>query len=349
LTRLGVGAQHACAVVSGGLVKCWGSNQYGQLGDNAAEGFTATPQTVVNLKGVTSVSAGYYHSCALLSNGTVKCWGFNADGELGDGDTTDKPTPQTVVGLTGVVALTTEGTAGHTCALLKGGTMECWGSNVNGKLGDGTTVDRTTPVPVLGVTGVVAVATGLDHTCAIVAGGHVECWGYNALGELGTGDTAPRSGPVAVVGLSGATAIAAGSYHTCAVVTGGAVKCWGGESLGSSTTFNSSVPVDAEGVSGASVIGAGLDHTCASGPTVTQCWGTGGSGQLGNGGEVSSRTPVTAIGVGPLTVVGGGDETTCGLLPSGLVKCWGVNPLGQAGDPSYIVEEFTPFTVSGIP
>jgi hypothetical protein len=192
---------------------------------------------------------GAQHSCALLSGGTVRCWGYNGNGELGIGTTTGpNNTPAAAVsGLSGVTAISS-GDHDHTCALLSGGTVECWGYNGYGELGTNTTTSSSTPVAVSGLSGIVAIGARAYHSCAVSSSRAVQCWGDNSNGELGNGTTTNSSTPVQASAVAGAVAVHGGIRYTCALLSTGPVECWGlntSGQLGNGTTTNSSIAVQA--------------------------------------------------------------------------------------------------------
>ena len=248
VAAIAAGGTHSCALTTGGGVKCWGWNGWGQLGDGTYTERHA-PVNVVGLgSGVAAIATGWLHVCALTTAGGVKCWGQNRNGQLGDGTTTDRHMPVDVVGLGSGVAAIAAGYE-HTCALTETNKVKCWGSNWDGQLGDGTTTDRYTPVNVVGLeSAVTAIADDWHHTCALTTGGGVKCWGDNWDGQLGDGTTIDRYTPVDVVGLeSGVAAIATGGYFTCALTEESGVKCWGDNltgQLGDGTTTDRYTPVD---------------------------------------------------------------------------------------------------------
>ncbi len=248
VTAISTSSDFVCALLSGGTVWCWGHNSLGQLGSGTTSASSTTPVAVSGLSGVTAISAGLDSACALLSNGTVECWGNNIYGQLGSGDgvgpetctldSTGYPcstTPVAVSGLSGVTSISVGGYFG--CALLSGGTVQCWGYNRGfGELGDGTTNSTTIPVTVSGLSDVTAISAGLFNVCARLSGGTVDCWGSNYFGELGIGtstgpetynDQAGSTTPVALSGLSGVTEVSSNGWFACALLSSGAIDCWG--------------------------------------------------------------------------------------------------------------------------
>ncbi len=310
-TAVGVGAgiEHACALVSDGTMRCWGTGYVGQLGDGTFGGWSDVPKPVQNLNGAIAAIVGGFHTCAVLSDGSMRCWGRNQDGQLGNGNnTTDASVPQTVIGLGGPVSAASAG-GYHTCALMPDATARCWGRNTRGQLGDGSSSSfSSTPVTVSGLTNAAAVSGGLYHTCALLRDGTVQCWGENASGQLGN-TLVFSSVPVTVAGISNAVAISTGAFHSCAILSDGTTRCWGlndNGQLGNGTTTNSSSPVQVTGLSGPIQIAIGgsigSGHSCALMPNRSgRCWGDNAYGQLGNGTTTDALTPVLVSGTGGLT------------------------------------------------
>ncbi len=207
---VGAGMEHSCSVVTDGTMRCWGTSYVGQLGDGTFNGWSHVPKPVLNLSGAIAGVVGGFHTCAILSDRSMRCWGRNQDGQVGNGDnTTDVSVPHAVIGLEGPVSTATGG-GYHTCALMPDATVRCWGRNVRGQLGDGTSnASSSTPVPVSGMTTAAAISGGGYHTCALLRDGTVQCWGDNDHGQLG--NTLPVSNvPVTVAGISNAVAISTG-------------------------------------------------------------------------------------------------------------------------------------------
>lgn len=202
------------------------------------DGKSATPSPVKGIDGQVTAISSYggakCHSCALLADGTLRCWGTNTDGQLGDGTKSDgSNTAVAVVGLGGKAVAVSAGRS-ITCALLADGSVECWGSNYNNALGDGTDVaDRPQPAPVVGLGGkAVAVSAGNLAACALLADGTVQCWGNNEKGQLGIGTIKAEAPygvktPTTALLADKAVAVAAGQYFACAILIDGSVQCWG--------------------------------------------------------------------------------------------------------------------------
>jgi alpha-tubulin suppressor-like RCC1 family protein len=300
-----------------------------------------------------AVSAGMYHTCLLTSAGGAKCFGYNSYGRLGDGTTTNRSKPTHVTGLTSGVSVVKAG-YNHSCAVTTSGGLKCWGYNLYGQLGDGTTATKNSPVDVSGLgSGIVDVALGYYHTCALTSGGGVKCWGYNTYGQLGDGSTATKNTPVDVSGLgSGVVAITAGYYHTCAITTAGAAKCWGYNTygqLGDGFTAAKNVPTDVPALTAnVTAITAGYYHTCAVVSGGAQCWGYNYYGQLGDGTTTTKNVPtsVSTLGSGVSTI----DTTyyhTCAKTTGGAALCWGYGTSGQLGDATNTTKN-APVSVSGL-
>lgn len=341
VTQLSAGSGHTCAITIDGAAKCWGFNGQGQLGDGTTQE-RPTPVDVFGLQsGVTFISAGANHTCAVV-NGGVKCWGVGSSGQLGNGTTTNaQTTPVDVSGMSSGVASVSAGS--YTCAVTTLGAARCWGSTVNGQLGNGDTSGKTqsTPVPVTGLqSGVSLISVGFNHACAIVNGG-AKCWGRGQFGQLGYGGTSTIASPIDVSGLTnGVSLISSGYYHTCAVTTAGTAKCWGHAGDGrlgdGQKSFNRTTPVDVIGLGSATVtsIVADSQNTCAiTSGGVAKCWGVGSSGQLGNGAIIGEMIPVEVSGLqGGVVALTVGALHACAISTDGIAKCWGNGTFGRLGN-----------------
>ncbi len=321
--------------------------------------YSTKPVEVSGLGGnAVSVAVGYWHTCALLADGSIKCWGRNLLGQLGNGTNTDSATPVDVLGLGDKATAVVAGNR-HNCALLTTGGVKCWGSNYRGQIGDGTKVHRVRPVDVTGLeSGVAAITAGEEYVCALTTAGGAKCWGDNTVGELGDGTAEHRATPVDVLGLgSGVTAIDAGQLHTCAVTEAGGVKCWGENNRGQlgnekNTKFSdvNAVPVDVVGLqTGVVDVAAGRLHTCAlKTDGSVACWGWNSDGQLGDGTKTWSVAPVNVIGLEEGAVaIAAGRYHTCVVTTKGSMKCWGDNNFGELGDGT-TTDRPTPVEVKGL-
>ena len=385
-TIISIRSYHTCAVLDNGSAKCWGHNQYGRLGiDNETQMGDDTGEmsqlTGINLgtgRTATSISAGEYHTCALLDNGAVKCWGFNRYGQLGIDSNTDMGDDSgemaQLIGIdlgTGRTATSISAGWGHTCALLDNGAVKCWGYNLRGQLGIGNTDNmgdnssEMANLPSINLgTGrtATAISLGGHHSCSVLDNGAAKCWGLNNHGQLGidnTTDMGDGSGEMSqLTGINlgtGRTAISisAGQNHTCAVLDDGSAKCWGRNDRGHLGIDNDTHMGDGSGemtlLTGidlgtdrtATAVSAGVSHTCALLDNgAVKCWGYNGNGQLGidnetdmgdGSGEMAQLTGIN-LGTGrTATAIAAGGNISCAKLDNSSVKCWGSNYVGQLG------------------
>ncbi|NBO54213.1 MAG: chromosome condensation regulator RCC1 [Actinobacteria bacterium] len=296
----------------------------------------ATPS--VNAGFQASISAGAYHTCAILGNGAVKCWGGNGDGQLGNRSNVSRSYPVQVAGLTAGVIGISAGWA-HTCAVTIGGAAKCWGDNQYGQLGNGSNIDSNRPVAVRGLnSGVASISAGSDHTCAVLIAGGVKCWGAGGYGRLGDGSNTSSNVPLNVVDLGmQVKSIAAGGFHTCALLVDGVVKCWGWSvngQLGNGSTLTAEGPVTVINLDEAVAIAAGSLHTCAlTTAGELKCWGSNGQKQLGRSRIEQSASPLVVSGLGDdITTISSSGSSSCAMSSAGIAKCWGWNQFGGLGD-----------------
>ena len=315
-TTLSTGTEQTCAILDNGSVSCWGRGGFGALG-NGGTSNKSTPTLTSSLgagRTAVAISTGGYHTCAILDNGSVSCWGAGSSGRLGNGGTSQKNTPTLTSSLgTGRTAVAISTGGYHTCVILDNGAVSCWGVGSQGRLGNGGSSQKNTPTLTSSLgTGrtAVALSSGTDHTCAILDNGAVSCWGYGINGQLGNGGTYyARFTPTLTSSLgAGRTAVAlsSGTRHTCAILDNGAVSCWG---MGSYGELGSTGTTDA--------VPAHLGYQKNT-PTLTSSLGTG-------------RTAVA---------ISTGGYHTCAILDNGSVSCWGRGVSGQLGSPVTITTYF---------
>jgi len=234
-------------------------------------------------------------------------------------------------------AISISGDSYHACAVLTSGSIQCWGRNIRGQLGNNSTTDSSIPVSVSGLAGAVSVSTDGGHSCAVLADGTAKCWGMNSTGQLGNNSTTDSSIPVSVSGLTGAVSITQGRAYTCALLNDDTAKCWGynfNGQLGDGTTIQRLTPVSVSSLTGAVAIATGSQHSCAliNNGTV-KCWGVNTYGQLGDGTTDNSSVPIPVSGLtGTVISISAGFYHTCAVLTDGTAKCWGYNQYYQLGD-----------------
>lgn len=287
-TAIDAGINTACAVVAGGSVSCWGGPQYGSGDPTVALAYDT------GVTGATAVAVGAEHACAIVAGGSVVCWGYGGDGELGVAlpqGTSASYTPVTVPGVTGATAIA----AGdyHTCVLLAGGTVTCWGENVDGEIGLPAGTASSGPVAVAGITGASAISAHDRASCALVAG-TVRCWGtgYVVDRTLPPGVAAPGGDHPMVFETTKAVGLSSNDDFACVVLRGGAVQCTGflpemadGPAIETERNRN---PVP--GLAGVTAVAAGTEHVCVRSSDLTvRCWGMNNYGQLGSGVPVDDQ------------------------------------------------------------
>ncbi len=315
---------------------------------------TPTTTSIASTVYVKYISAGFEHSLALMSDGTVKSWGYNEYGQLGDGTTTNSNTPITISGLNNVIGISAGMWSSY--ALLSDGTIKSWGYNQHGELGDGTDIDKLTPVSVTGISTAINISNGDSHAIALLSDGTVKAWGTNYEGELGDGTNNGSLSPVIVSNLSNVIAIDSKGSHNLALLSDGTVKAWGYNEygqLGNNSTISSSTIVTVSNLSGVKKIACGpSQHSLALlNDGTVKAWGSNGKGQLGDETYNDKLTPVTVSGLSNVKDISGGHEFSLALLNNGTIKSWGDNSYGKLGvnsDDITLVKTNIPLTVNAI-
>lgn len=382
VTQMVAGNAHTCALRADGTARCFGANSEGQVGDTTTTTRTS-PVVVTGLSNVRSLAATRSTNCAVLGSGTLKCWGDNDYGQLGTGVVGSfSSSAVAFAGLNSVAEL--GGGPGWThCARLADDSVECWGMNGWGQLGNGTSLPQVnnTPTTVSNLTPgdpiPSSISAGWGFACGVVPGGQVKCWGNHGSGQLGIGVTLPSGGmshtPLTVVagpGLSDpleeVVSVTAGGGHACALKVDGTVMCWGENALGSVGPEGNEnfelAPVPVTGLTDVVQVGAGNSYTCAlKSNGQVFCWGYNYHGELGGGGGCPSvsgdSTPhptpsLVGMGGALATTIGVGKATICARLSDGTARCWGRGDSAQLGnnDPNFINNYAcgTPVPVTGL-
>lgn len=364
MESMDLGEQTSCAVTAYAFAVCWGR---GPLGNGTQFG-SPFPRLVLQangfgLFGVVQIALGTAHSCALIVDGSVHCWGNDTIGELGTASTPGfvgiMPTPGLAMPGVGGVQIAVGGRT--TCVLMEDTTVRCWGAGGSGQLGNGSalntrsfttlkTVVRNSAgtLELIPLTGVGHVELGAQHGCALMLNGTVQCWGLGSSGQLGAGDVLSSFVPRPVPNLSGVTQITAGDNHNCALLANGSITCWGANTssqLGDGSSVNRLTPTLLR-LEGIRQISVGASHSCASTGDGIWCWGANSQGQLGDGTLLPRRSPSSPFGGNQIQVSTGGSNS-CSLLVTGVLSCWGDNFFGQVGDGQFI-DRSVPVPVSGI-
>jgi len=354
------GGSFTCGVAIGGTGYCWGDNSFGQLGSLDSTGPSSAPRQVTGGLAFEGLGAGGDHACGLTASHVLYCWGLNNGGQLGLGTSGPETCilgyyssascstkPAAVVG--GLAFTLVSAGYDYTCGITTAGAAYCWGNNVGGQLGDGTTISRPSPVPVAGGLTFATLTAGAGHTCGITTAAATYCWGANDNGQLGDGTTTVQTSPVPVQGGLTFASVSAGNDHTCGITTEGATYCWGSNAvgqLGDGTTTSSTGPVPVLGGLAFAALSAGTCGLTTS--SLLYCWGANHLGQLGDGTTTNRTSPVSVVGGLTFTSVSAGGSHTCGLTTGGVLYCWGENYRGMLGDGT-TVDGVAPVKVLGQP
>lgn len=369
VTQIAVGNNFTCALLQDHTVKCWGKNEHGQLGDGTQHNANL-PVTVLGLNSdsvyAVQVTAGTAHSCALMNNGSIKCWGWNFSKQLGQdtGLERDILAPIDVNTMDGVANIATAVVAGgnSTCAIISPGKVKCWGSGVSGQAGANVTTDTATPELLDVFNGGTIVATelagGASQFCALSSNKAAYCWGSNHLGSLGpTGAGSTSNVPLMIFGLDGhenaVEEISIGHVNTaCALLSDGGVKCWGanlhGQAGDGNPVYQTVGMVDVVGIDTAVELSSGNGFSCVIlEDGKSKCWGNNTAGQLGNGKASSNPSPALIPNLSA-KYISAGDKHTCVITQDDKVKCWGSHGAGQLGEASSESYSKTPVTIQGL-
>jgi alpha-tubulin suppressor-like RCC1 family protein len=325
---------HTVAIKSDGTLWAWGYNNSGQLGDGNPPFDVLSPKQIGTENTWVSVAAGWDHTLAIKSDGTLWAWGANYSGQLGDGTTTSRSRPSQVA--SGTEWTSVAASTWHSLAVRSDGTLYAWGSNDFGQLGDGTTTDQLTPKQIgLGVSWA-TVAAGTRHSLAVARDGSLWSWGGNSAGQLGDGTTATQLTPTPVGTEKSWVTATAGEFHTVGLKRDGTAWAWGSNGagqLGAGTITEQLSPRRIDDATTWSTIAAGAYHTVGTRADGTLwAWGANYSGQLGDGTAVNALAPKQVGADTAWASASAGVYHTVGVGSDGTIWAWGGNSRGQVGD-----------------
>jgi len=351
-SSVSAGYEYSCGRLVNGSIMCWGNNDWGQLGDGTSGNERHSPVYVNSSENFTSVSAGGWHTCGRLINGSLMCWGYNGDGVIGDGTTTHRYNPNYINSSENFTSVS----AGyiHTCGRLINGSLMCWGENWAGQLGNGTTgSDMPYPLYVNSSGNFTSVSAGSSHTCGRLINGSLMCWGNNWDGRLGDGTTTDRYNPTYINSSKNFSSVSTGNGDygpTCGVLINGSAMCWGYNyygGIGDGTNTNRHNPTYVNSNENFSSVFAGSEHTCGilvNGNAM--CWGYNWYGEIGDGTTGYEINPVPVDSSENFSSASAGGWHTCGRLVNGSLMCWGYNGAGQVGDGTEDIDRPNPIYVN---
>jgi len=339
IKKIRAGGNTTCVVTAAGTVWCWGSNSSGQAGTGSIGGNQTTPAQVAGITTAVDVAVGLAHTCAALSDGSVRCWGANGKRQLGENTNNPSGTPQVVALPAGTLAVEVSAGDDTACARTSTGTVVCWGNNAENALGVGAANNGRIPTVVPGITGAVSITSGSDNACAVRSDHNILCWGFNGQGQDGAGTTKRiYTAPILVENtLARGFTVTGGGGFICSKTILGGVSCWGNDNfgqLGKGTIALRAVPTAVSSApANVTTISAGDVSTCAVAGGALYCWGNNDQSELGDGTNIQRRIPtLVAGGYTDATAVAVGGTHACARRSGGSVVCWGTNTYGELGN-----------------
>jgi len=373
---ISLGGAHSCLILEDNSVKCWGENEFGQVGTKdihhnkcwACDNTSIWKPTLVegNLKAKSIAAGGISslwgwqgypfksdHTCAVDLDGDVYCWGYNTSGQLGNKDNKTSFIPVKVSGIKNINQITSG--AKHSCALNNAGEVYCWGEGTNGQLGNGLSDNQSSPVKVINLdNNTVQIIAGGESTCTLNNSGEVFCWGSNRWRQLGFYESFVKSynSPQKIDNITNIKQISMGDNYACVLSNNGDIKCWGCESSGQlgngidNSYYCKADHQEVVGITNAIFIESGHSHSCAILENKKiKCWGENNYGQLGIDNTSDQSTPVLLESLYDISSISCGGDHTCAISKNKLY-CWGDGTVGQLGTEKWIYKQEHPIQIS---